>query len=626
MALLSSAGEFVDGWVHASARCEPLALARHRAFILPRILAGVTAIAVLPVYAAIPGGPGFSGAIAFAALLVSIAAASYLSLTGRYDHASELSSLGMAVAIASFAGWTGGLNAVSAAWLAVVVIDAASARLLHTVLRAVAMVAAIAATLSIIEAAALTAAASVASGPIQSGFGVMAAILYAGALALGAQQFSRAKVSLLRAEAERFQLLAQNMTDAVVRHGAKGVVSFASPGAEALFGAPAEQLHGHGLFDRVHVADRPAYLSALADAAALGESRSAEIRIRREAASAKAPHPQFVWVEMRCRLLDRAPGAASSSERSVISVLHDISERKSQEQTILEARNEAERANAAKSRFLATMSHELRTPLNAIIGFSDMLASAQDFKLDASRRAEYARLINESGHHLLSVVNGILDLSKLEAGHFGLEKESFAPGPALKSCCDLLALKAREAGIDLVLKLDRDLPNIRADKQAFNRIVLNLVSNAVKFSKAGAVVTVESRVHGGDLSVVVEDTGIGIAPQDLAHIGSPFFQVRGSYDRPYEGTGLGLSIVKGLVDLHGGRLDIDSRLDAGTRVRIDLPIEAHQANASGPRAEAGRGHIIPAPNALRPVIGQPAGPAMPAHASVARVQSGGATA
>lgn len=620
--MLSSAGEFVDAWVHASARREPLARARHRAFILPRILAGVTAIAVLPVYAAIPGGLGFSGALAFAALLVSIAAASYLSLTGRYDRANELSSLGIAVVIAAFSGWAGGLNAVSAAWLVIVIIEAASAPRLHAVVRAAAVVATIVATLSIAEAAGWIAAAPAGSGPIQSGFGVVAAVLYAGGLALGAQQFGRAEENLLRAEAERFQLLAQNVTDAVVRHGANGAASFASPGAQALFGVPAEQLHGHGLFDRVHVGDRPAYLSAIAEAAALGEPRSVEIRVRRERAGEEASAPEFVWVEMRCRMLEPAGGVRTDARRSVISVLHDISERKSQEQAILEARNEAERANAAKSRFLATMSHELRTPLNAIIGFSDMLASAQDLNFDATRRAEYARLINESGHHLLSVVNGILDLSKLEAGHFGLEKEPFAPGAVLKSCCDLLALKAREAGIDLVLAIDRELPEIRADKQAFKRIVLNLLSNAIKFSESGATVKVESRAQGGTLSVVVEDTGIGIAPQDLARVGSPFFQARGSYDRPYEGTGLGLSIVKGLVDLHGGRLDIRSKVGAGTRVSFELPIEAHQANPRDTLSESARGHVVPAPNPPRCGFAPSPDFAAPAHAPAAWVRRG----
>ena len=156
------------------------------------------------------------------------------------------------------------------------------------------------------------------------------------------------------------------MTDVITRHGRNGAVLFVSPAAEALFGVRTNELAGHGLFDRVHVADRPAYLTALADAAALGEDRSVEFRIRRDSDSKGGP---FAWVEMRCRPLDRA----ADDDREVVAVLRDVSERKVQERALEIARTESERVNTAKSRFLATMSHELRTPLNAIIGFSDML-------------------------------------------------------------------------------------------------------------------------------------------------------------------------------------------------------------------------------------------------------------
>ena len=173
------------------------------------------------------------------------------------------------------------------------------------------------------------------------------------------------------------------MTDVITRHGRNGAVLFVSPAAEPLFGARAGDLMGHGLFDRVHVADRPAYLTALADAAAGGEDRSVEFRIRRDGDASR--RPASVWVEMRCRPLDRADGAAPAGEREVVAVLRDVSERKIQEKALDIARAESERANAAKSRFLATMSHELRTPLNAIIGFSDMLTD-DSLVFDEARR------------------------------------------------------------------------------------------------------------------------------------------------------------------------------------------------------------------------------------------------
>ena len=273
---------------------------------------------------------------------------------------------------------------------------------------------------------------------------------------------------------------------------------------------------------------------------------------------------------MRCRALDRS-AEDKDGETEVVAVIRDVTDRKMQEQAVEDAREEAERANAAKSRFLATMSHELRTPLNAIIGFSEMLVNEEMMQLDVARRREYATLIGESGHHLLSVVNGILDMSKIESGNFEITPEPFTPAPVIGTCCDLMALRAREAGIDLVSRLPEDLPDIVADKRAVKQILINLLSNAIKFTQRGGKVIVSAAMRGTDIVLRVEDTGVGIAADDLPHVGDPFFQARTAYDRPHDGTGLGLSIVKGLIELHGGELEIESRLGAGTTVSVRLP-------------------------------------------------------
>jgi cell cycle sensor histidine kinase DivJ len=374
-------------------------------------------------------------------------------------------------------------------------------------------------------------------------------------------------------EEDRYRLLARNIADVITRHRRNGTVRFASPAAEELFGVPAKSLLGHGLFDRVHVADRPAYLTALSDAGAGGASSSVVFRIRREAARGETENSQFIWVDMRCRPLDRAEGA--ESEREVVAVIRDVTERKVQEQALEQAREEAVRADAAKSRFLATMSHELRTPLNAIIGFSEMLANEEMMRLDLKRRHEYATLIGESGHHLLSVVNGILDMSKIESGNFEITPEPFQPAPVISSCCDLMALRARETGIDLICRV-ANLPDIVADKRAVKQILINLLSNAIKFTRRGGKVVVTSEVESGFITLVVEDTGVGIAEDDLTHVGDPFFQVRTAYDRTHDGTGLGLSIVKGLLELHGGELAIRSRVGVGTRVAVRMPIDCER--------------------------------------------------
>jgi len=398
-----------------------------------------------------------------------------------------------------------------------------------------------------------------------------------------------------RADEDRYRLLARNMADVITRHGRNGQVLLASPAAEPLLGAKPRDLHGRGLFDRVHVADRPAYLTALGDAASLRESRNVEIRIRRDAAEPGCAGA-FVWIEMRCWPLEQAASADAGAGREVVAVMRDITARKDEEHAIEDARVEAERANLAKSLFLATMSHELRTPLNAIIGFSEMLRAEGALMIDAKQRHDYAQLINESGHHLLSVVNGILDMSKIESGNFEITPEPVAVDRVIAECCELLALRARQAEVDVVVRLADKLPQIVADKRALLQIMLNLLSNALKFTSRGGSVTVTAAAETGQDSgqdsaqgsgqdcgreaqmvITVEDTGVGIGAEDLPRVGEPFFQARSSYDRRHDGTGLGVSIVKGLLELHGGWMEIESRVGEGTRVTIHLPLDCEAA-------------------------------------------------
>jgi cell cycle sensor histidine kinase DivJ len=217
--------------------------------------------------------------------------------------------------------------------------------------------------------------------------GIMAGSIYAAGLALGVESMARTDSWLRRSEEDRYRLLACNMTDVIARHGRNGAVQFISPAAEPLFGVEAQELLGHGLFERVHVADRPAYRTALSDSASRGESRSVEFRVRQSTADNASG--KFVWVEMRSRALDAALGEGHG-EQGVVAVMRDITLRKAQEGALEASRGEADRANSAKGRFLATVSHELRTPLNAIIGFSEMLTKEESLMIDAKRRVDYA--------------------------------------------------------------------------------------------------------------------------------------------------------------------------------------------------------------------------------------------
>ena len=572
MSFLTPVWNYVDALVHPAAQQDALTAARHRAFIAPRLLGSFAALASFPVYIAFRGVPSALEIGVFAWLVVPILTAYFLSRTGRYESAHVLSSLSLTGLIGVVAWCTGGIGSFAAIWLVVVPLEAALSASRRVVAMASTFALVAAGLLLVLSATGmLPPATEVASehGALAA-LGIISAALYSTGLALGAESLARTSFWLLYAEEDRYRLLARNITDVITRHGRNGAVLFVSPAAEALFGIKAGELMSHGLFDRVHVADRPAYLTALADAAAHGEVRSVEFRIRRGGGN-EAQAGQFVWVEMRCRPFDGTAGSASIAEREVVAVLRDVSERKTQERAVDIARAESERANAAKSRFLATMSHELRTPLNAIIGFSEMMTD-DSIVLDEARKLEYAKVINDSGRHLLSVVNGILDMSKMETGNFEIEPEPFLPAPAIISCCDLLALKARDAGVELKTRV-ADLPEVVVDRRALNQILINLISNAIKFTPRDGRVTVSADCDSSKLSIVVQDTGVGIGEDDLPRLGEAFFQARSSYDRKHDGSGLGLSIVKGLVKLHGGDIEFHSRLNEGTRITVRLPID-----------------------------------------------------
>jgi len=578
--VLSIIGDHLDALLHPSARNDALTRARHRAFMAPRLFGSLVALGTFPVYLAMRGAPSALEVAAFGWLMTPLLLSYFLSRTGRYEGAHVLSSLSLTALVILVALNTGGIESFAAIWLVLIPLEAALSGSQRVVGFASALAAGAALLLVALGGHGLVAhtAFGSATNAALMGFGVVSALLYAAGLAVGAQAMARMSGALLSREEERYRLLACHMSDVMVRHRRDGAVEFCSPAAESLLGVAPVELLGQRLFERVHVADRPAYLTALSNAARGSDDVNVEFRIRRDrlgtADGVARTAADFIWIEMRCRPL---AAAAARGATEVVSVLRDITGRKLQAEALEAARAEAERAGAAKARFLATMSHELRTPLNAIIGFSDMMVQESTLPLDAARRREYARLINESGHHLLSVVNDILDLSRLESGNFEFAPEPFAPRPALIHCCDLLALKARDRGIDLVTHVPEDLPQVDGDPRAFKQIVLNLVSNAIKFTERGGQVRVSAAVDEACLTMRITDTGIGIAPDDLKRIGDPFFQAGTTYQRRHEGTGLGLSIVKSLVAMHGGEMKIRSRLGEGTAITVALPLRAGAA-------------------------------------------------
>ncbi|MBU6456485.1 MAG: PAS domain S-box protein [Bradyrhizobium sp.] len=566
----------LDALLHPSARQDVLTRAHHRAFIAPRLLGSLAALGAFPLYITMRGAPTAAEVAAFAWLITPILLSWFLSRTGRCEAAYALSSLASAGLMLTVAVSTGGLESFAAIWLVMIPLEAALSGSRRVVAFASGLALACAALLIVLGQFALLPVPDPTLRSLCMAFGVISGALYAAGLAFSAVSLARTGVSLLHVEEDRYRLLARNMSDVISRHHRNGSVQFISPAAEAMLGSPTSRLLGHGLFERVHVADRPAYLTALSNAACGDDEHSVEFRVRRDGSrgieGGLSNSIDFIWVEMRCRPLRRTSNATTSPEAGVVAVMRDVTDRKAQEQALDLARTAAEQADASKSRFLATMSHELRTPLNAIIGFSEMIVQEDALMLNAVRRKEYAQLINDSGQHLLAVVNGILDMSKMESGGFAISPEPFMPRATLLNCCNLLALKARENGIDLVIRANEDLPCMTGDPRAFKQIVLNLVSNAIKFTERGGAVTVSAVLEGPRIVLRVGDTGVGIAADDLKRVGDPFFQAGKTYRRRHEGTGLGLSIVKGLVELHAGEMTMHSKVNEGTTVTVALPL------------------------------------------------------
>jgi two-component system, cell cycle sensor histidine kinase DivJ len=391
------------------------------------------------------------------------------------------------------------------------------------------------------------------------------------------------------AEATLQQLMLENVSDLITWHDASGLVLDCGGAGVSGLGLEITQLIGKGLFERVHVADRPVYLKAISDTAHGEKVIEVSFRVKGN------DEIGFRWFAMRARQIKAS--STESHSASVIAVLRDETDRRMAQEQREKLHEEARNSSVMKGRFLATVSHELRTPLNAIIGFSQMLGNPALLPSEEEKRFEYARIIQSSGEHLLDVVNTLLDVSKIESGAMTVEIEPLDIGKLVYSCVDIIRMRAEEKGVGIEIVIPDALPDIMGDSRALKQVVINLLSNALKFTPAHGKVVIALVRDGAMLDISVSDTGIGIAETDLPQIGNAFFQAKSSYDRDYEGTGLGLSVVRGLVGLHGGDMIIESALGVGTRIAARIPV-------AGTSAVCEPARIITFARAPRKVLGE----------------------
>ena len=344
----------------------------------------------------------------------------------------------------------------------------------------------------------------------------------------------------------------------------------------AAYGTPppslaVDPLFEAGLIAAVHAPDRPAVLSAMERAL---NGADAQTRFAPRTALDRR-------VTLILRRLDDPHGAR------LIAQAFDATAQYAREVALDTQRAEAEAQSTGKTRFLANMSHELRTPLNAVIGFADIMRQRLFGPLP-ERYADYADSIHQAGGHLLELINDVLDVSKIEADRYQLSIEPLDAREVVSAAIALVRVSAEDKGVELAGVLPSEPVQVAADRRALKQIALNLLSNAVKFTPAGGTVTVTVEAIGPYLEVVVADTGVGIAPEDLKRLGRPFEQAGGVEQRA-QGTGLGLSLVRALTELHGGRMTMDSTLGEGAAVTVRLPV----ITVSRPAPPPGGAQVVP---------------------------------
>jgi len=561
---------FVSRFVHAGVPAGSDDHERHRVFLTVCGTASGLGLGIVPLFVAgNQAQPGLWAAVAAAAAVPFFLAVA-VSRSGRLEAVLKIATVLIAVLI-------GTLLAVSARatsnlpFVPLTLISAFACfepvlwRMRRSVL--VALVMAV-----IIATVALIGTLTSAEVPIAGLWGAAApAILWCFAAIYAVLTLVRLARTITEAESaskrdkERYELVASNAGELICTHDRNGKSLFVSPACNSITGAEPSDYLGKGFTERVHLQDRIVFLQAVSDVWQSRSEQKIKLRLRRKGVGDRA----WIWIET----VLRAQFSTRGTVTSIVAVSRDITAEVERDLQRSHDEDRAQKSDAAQKRFIATMSHELRTPLNAIIGFSDVLEQELFGKLELERHREYVSHINSSGQHLLQVVNDLLDMSRIDANRYELDMSEFSLSDVVDATLAMLTPLAGKAGVTVARETNDNLPPMRGDRRSWQQILINLVSNAIKFTPEDGTVRLTTRQFGRNVKIIVRDTGIGIDPEFLNSIGQPFMQAESGPDRRFEGSGLGLSVVKGLVDLHGGDFQIESAPGKGTTATVILPMQ-----------------------------------------------------
>lgn len=574
--LFDALSEALENLVHPSAAGDALESQRHVTFMASCFAAGGLASVVFPLALAFSNGVGIEVAIVLGWMLAQLPLALFLSQTGKLEQAYAGSTALFCLFLSVMCAVSGGLSSFALIWFAVIPVEAALSGSPRLVLGISALGAVLIGVLSFLVPSAPETASALSIAA--SSFGALAYVM---ALALRFVDENLRMKAYLGAVEKRYRLLEEAAGDVLMKIGRDGTVTQLGGPLERILDISRRQATGDWLFQRVHVSDRPAYLQALAQARSEATTVSVQLRLRKGATvPGEAGRATYIWVNLDFAAdHDASEGVGASSDTLRLS-LRDVTAERAQTDEIRQARLDAEAASHTKTRFIASASHELRTPLNAIIGYADLMQSGTG-NVSAAQTREYAGLIHQSGHHLLQLVEDILDASRIETGNMELSIAPVDVAACLRDCRAMMLPLAANAHVSLSCAPVQDLPLVPADARAVKQIVLNLVSNAVKYAGEGANIDLSACVSDTALRIEVRDNGVGIPVTQLARLGQPFVRIEGPQSAA-KGTGLGLSIVKGLVELHGGHFELESAEGRGVLAIVNLPLGrvARRANAA----------------------------------------------